>query len=488
MFVVSCVTRGWRLNCITTLFVLLSLLAGNTFATRVYAAEKSLAAMLPLNSPGYISVDTQYLWKSSTEIRKSEVIDELITDIKLATGLSINDDIISWTGQVAIASLNYEQLYMIPERPSESLTLIQIRDQALYAEKFPTVQAQLENISGQEWKTTEYRGVPIREMAVKRYTWRQDETETYDKYQVATVDSWVIFSQGVAPLQNIIDTSKDNKPTLEQHPLFAKATKDMPIGNVAQFCMNSDGILQIIKKNSEEAATRFSATDYDKTLLLGSVSNDANGLAANVVACSSSLKMQEGLKQLRTDTGVVTGKSLPHLSEGTFAVGLISNPDKYVAYVEKRILESLTDAGEKDAVGEQFTEIADPRSILKRVTGEMAVNAIWDEAKGFGFTAVGEMKSSTNATMAYNAFKGFAEDDNDKIVEENGLVKLLNSEYDDNYLKFLLSLTTRKEWFLLGSRPELISKKPAIQTVQLPTEVKDARSSSSATSTSYHLC
>ncbi|MEI7832501.1 MAG: DUF3352 domain-containing protein, partial [bacterium] len=477
MFEVSCVTRGWRLNCLTTLFVLLALLAVNAFATRVNAADKPLTAVLPLTSPGFISVDTQYLWNSSAEIRKSEVVDETINDFNLATGLSLNDDIMSWTGQIAIASLDYDEYYHFPESPTESLILIQIRDQAVYAAKFPTVQSKLEKMSGKEWKTVEYKGISMREMAEKQYNYRGNEPDKYDKFQVATVDGWVVFSQGEAPMQNLIDVSKGEVPPLEQHPLFAKVVKDLPKGNVAQFCLNGDGILQSLKKHNEVLATRFSATDYDKTLLLGTISNDENGLATDVVACSSSLKIQEELKQLRADTGVVTGKSLPHLSEGTFAVGLISNPDKYVAYVEKRILESLTDAREKDAVGEQFADLADPRSILKRITGEMAVNATWDDEKGFGAALAGETKSSTNATMAYNALRAFAEDDKDKIVEENGMVKLLDGEeFNNKYFKFLLSFTTRKEWFVLGTHPDLIAQKPAIQTVQLPAEVKDGNS------------
>ena len=477
MFEVSCVTRGWRLNCLTTLFVMLSLLAGNMFATRVNAADKPLTAILSQNSTGFISVDTQYLWNSSAEIRKSDVVDETINDFNLATGLSLNDDIFSWTGQIAIASLNYEETWHFPDRPMESLILIQIRDQAVYAAKFPTVQSKLEKISGQEWKTVDYKGLTLREMAVKPDYNRGLEPEKDYKFQVATIDGWVVFSQGEAPMQNLIDISKGEKPSLELHPLFAKAVMDLPKGNVAQFCLNGDGILQIVKKHNEELATRFSATDYDKTLLLGTISNDENGLAADVVACSSSLKMQEELKQLRSDTGVVTGKSLPHLSEGTFAVGLISNPDKYVAFVEKRILESLTDARAKDQVGEQFADLADPRSILKRITGEMAVNATWDDEKGFGAAVAGETKSSTNATMAYNALRAFAEDDKDKIFEENGMVKLHDGEeFNNKYFKFLLSFTTRREWFVLGTNPDLIAQKPAIQTVQLPAEVKDGNS------------
>ncbi len=470
MFVVSRATHGWLFNPRVIVLAMLALLALNAFA-----ADKPLSALLPLNTPGYVSLDTKYLWDNSKEIRKSEVVTETITDMELASGLSLNDDVFSWTGQIAV--MGHQLSPQMGRIPFNGDLLLQIRDQTVYEQKFPEVQAKLEKLSNQPWKTVEYKGVKMRQMEFmgSRYDYEQGTSVEYtEKIQVATVDGWLILTMNEVAMQNIIDVSKGEKPSLETHPLFEKTAKDLPKGNVVQLCINGTGILEVVKKNTEEGAKQFSATDYDKSFILGSVSNDANGLLFSMVACSSSLKIQEELKQLRADTGVLTSKSLAHSPDGTFAVAMLNNPDKYIAFVEKRILESLTDAGAKDAVGEWFAEYADPRSILKKITGEFTISAAYVDPKGFGFTAVGETKSAAIATMALTAFQGFAEDDKDKITVENGVIKLLNSEYEDNYIKFLLSATTRKDWLLLGSHPDWIAKQPAKPAIKMPTEIKDA--------------
>ncbi len=487
MFVVSCITRWARLNSRPLLFVLLALLAINALPTRVIAADKPLTALLPLDTPGYISVDTQYLWNASAEVRKSEVVAETISDMELATGLSFNDDVFSWTGQVATSfgegqSDGYYSMYNILDSFLTEFTrgkiYIHIRDQAAYEKKFPAVQAELEKITRQEWKSVEYKGITLRQAELNEpsYDYRQNnQIAATKKIQYATIDGWVVFTHDEAGMQEIIDVSKGEKPSLEKHPLFANTMKDLPQGNVGSFCVNGTGILELVKKNSEEGATIFSATDYDKTLLIGTVNNDKTGVNTNVVACSSSPKIQEELKQLRAETGVLSGKSLAHSPAGTFAVAMINDPESYIAFVEKRILESLTNAEAKDRVGEWFNEYADPRSILKRITGEFTLSAAYNDEKGFGFTLAGETKSAVSATNAMAAFQGFAEDDKEKITVENGVFKLLNSEYKDdkNYFNILLSGTTRKEWLLLSSHPDWITQHPAAPAMALPADMKD---------------
>ncbi|MEI7833973.1 MAG: DUF3352 domain-containing protein, partial [bacterium] len=429
-------------------------------SVRASAADLPLESMVPLNTPGVIAVDPSYLWKNSSNIRKEKEVSNGIGKLENTLGISIENDILPWAGQVAVSFTGNDG--NIPN----GIILVQIRDQGIFLQKMMILQSAIEKTIPTAWQTGAIKGTPVRQTQIPN-------NATVTTVSMAVMNGWVVITVGNDLMQQVIDAAKGDAKSIKDHPLFTKSTADQAAGTVGRLFLNGDGFWKLMQKFNPDVAQALRNAEFDKEFTATTVTENGNGLDIDKRTCSSSLKTQEELKQLRSDTGVVTGKSLALLPAGTFITVLLNNPTRWVDFLENKMFDSLNPAVMMSLEG-QLNKIAYPRHYLKQITGELALSGAYRDDKGFSAILAGGTKSAADANYLAQRMKGIAQQMNVTVDTENDISQLTDAAKTEQYLKFLPCWTTRDKWLLISSHPDWITAPTLAKPPELPAAAKEA--------------
>jgi len=456
MFNSLCASRGWRIIVLALALTLPGL---------VIAAAKDvpLTSLIPLDSPGMASIDLPWLWKSTAFIR---VIPEVRTGINSAedeVGLSFEKDLLPWAGQVAFAMTDFRD-----DGPSWAIYL-QIRDAGQMiksAQVEAILQEMLHGDPNLTWLALEYKGVPIRRIEVERGHFPL-------KVATATLDNWFVIAFGDGVIRKVIDTRQGAAPSLEKHPLFARAMAGLPAGAPGQFCVNGQGILTQIEKLDDDAAREIKKTQLETYFVAGAVTYPGE-IRFDTVYCTASPKTQATLKWLRADAGTVTGASLAQLPEDTSIALLVSKPDAWVSAVKQLLLDSAPDDDLRDEIREGFAQLDGLRAVLQRCAGEVGAGLVWRQDKGGGGVIAARTDVADITTAAAAAFRNFLEGQNEMVEMRDDLYTIPSTKSDNKIFPSLACWTARDKWLLGASHPDWLAQPAEKPPLALPESARDA--------------
>ena len=429
------------------------------------AQHKSLYALIPRDSPVTASVDIPWLWQSTAGFRNIDAVKGELRAAEAALGLSLEHDVLPWVGQAAFIVTDIKQ-----DGPAWALFL-QIRDadHMLEAARMEGIlQTILAGQSKATWQAMDYKGIAIRHVEISK-------GGPVLKVAMATLDGWRVIAFGDGVIRKIIDTRNGDTPSLETHPLFARAMGGLPAGALGQFCVNGRGILAQIQQNDAGAARQWQNTELGKFLIAGTMTYPDNSLQFDTNYCSTSLTTQATLKKLRAEVGTVSGAALAQLPEGTFATLLIPNPDKWIGAVEQLFLDSAGDAEARKGYQQGFAQIDGLRAVLKRCAGELGVGVAWREGKGVGMTLAGQTGAADDATGAAAALSSFLEKLQVQVDKKDGLYTMPMTQGDGGgVFNTLFCWTTRRQWLLAASHPSWVTLPATKPPLALPAIANNA--------------
>ncbi|HEX2948932.1 MAG TPA: DUF3352 domain-containing protein [Armatimonadota bacterium] len=448
----------------------------------VAAQSTSIYSLVPQNSSVAVSVDAPWLWKATTRIRNAG--DEW-SGAENDLGISFDRDLLPWVGQVGFALTGFGN-----DEPKLAIYL-QIRD----ADKMLSsarVEDFLRNLQEDPakvtWQSLDYKGVAVRRFEVY-------DGHSVTKVAMATVDNWLVIAIGDGVIRQVIDTQHGDIPSMAAHPSFSKAMAGAPANATGQFCVNGQGIAEIIQQRDDamarqlaEAAGQISPKGTLKdvqckgdgkplpsnhrelaaSFFAGTFTESGDHLQTRVAYCTTSSSTQATLKELRANAGTVSGASLTQLPGDTHVVLLIKNPDAWIGAMEHLLINAADTAEGSAAIQQEFSSIAGLRTVLQYCSGEWGIGVGWRANKGFGLTMAGEAATPENAGKAAEGLSGFMKSDHTKVVKANNLYTLPESKSPG----VLVCWSARQQWLVGGSHPEWIA--PATKPLTLPEGSNDA--------------
>ncbi len=452
-------TRRGKSGVLTVFFSVFVLLA---LAASV-ARAASLYSLVPLDSPVTAAVDLPQVWKATADLRKTDTVNNGLQAMEKEFGLSFEKDLLPWVGQTALVMTDVRK-----DGPTFALFL-QIRDADHMIGSARTeaiVQSLLANKQKTNWLAADYKGISFRRTEIP-------QGGSVLKVATATLDGWLVITFGDGVIRKLIDTQHGDTPSLEKHPLFARAMNGMQADALGQVCVNGQGILAQIRQNDAEAARQWQHTELGNFLLAGTMTAPGD-LQLDVNYCSLNPTTQATLKQLRTDAGTITGASLSYLPQGTFATLLLNNPDKWVSAVEQLLLDSARDDGTRTGIQRAFAffDVHGVRAVLKRCTGELGVGVAWRDGKGCGVTVAGQTGSLDNAAATSAALKSFWQDVHMQVDRQGNIAVLPATKADMGPFKTLLCWVPLDQWLVGASHPDWID--PAVKPLELPADANNA--------------
>lgn len=176
------------------------------------------------------------------------------------------------------------------------------------------------------------------------------------------------------------------------------------------------------------------------------------------------------LKTLRAGAGVVTGASLTQIPQGTFATLLLHNPDKWLIALETLKLSFADRDDTRKDIQQEFDTM---RAIFLLCAGEMGLNIAWN-GTGFDVTWAGETNSATDATTTTTILTEIYKNLNFPVQKVDTLYTIPPTKGDEKELPSIVCWTSRQQWFLAASNPNLLSMKTIVPAPVLPDIAKDA--------------
>lgn len=456
--------RRWQTSLLYTLFSVFVLVALAGFTAQKVDAGTPLTAMVPLDSPVTIAVDTPWLWKNTADLRAVPEVSNALQAAEKSLGFSLETDLFLWSGQSALVLSDIND-----DGPSFAL-LMQIRD-AEHMIAAPRLEALLQMILPHKapvtWLAMAYKGVAIRRTEIP-------DGGSVLKVAIASMDDWLVITFGDGVIRKMVDTHNGDSPSLATHPSFVRATSSLPEGAVGQIFLNGQGILALIKQHDAKMALQLSDTELGHFFLAGEMRVSEKDLLLDSTYCTTATKTQQMLKTLRTDAGIVTGASLAQMPQGTFATILLRNPDKWVGALETLILSFADDDETRNGMQETFDTIGGLRAMLKLCAGEMGLNIAWREGTGFGATLAGETNNAGDATTAAANMASFLKNFQLPVEKTTALYTIPPTKMDEKVFSSLVCWTAREQWFVAASHPNWLTPQTTTPAPALPDIAKDA--------------
>lgn len=405
-------------------------------------ATTPIAKLLPADALFVLSGDTAGFAQNLDKLQAIPKLQDALGAADKALGFSLEKDVASWTGQLGYAFLD------VNANDPRMVVLVEIRDQAAFAQALPLLQPNMEKLSELKWTTDTYKGVDVHygltDPAHPSAAWGQ-------------VGGWLVVGIGEGALQKTIDTWKGKTPALADNAAWLAALKGLPVKRSCLFSLNGDALAKIIDDHARNF-NGITPAPLRGVFVVGSTSETDTAEQIDVIKTFASPDQQRQILAFKKSLTPIDRKALTQLPANTFAELLISNPGALVAFVKQTLLGFMAGADGKQMIETKFAQIQPVLQLLNTVSGAFAIAGSWSKETGFGISAVGETADAATAAKLFTLFTTYVRANQQQEVDVQDGVASLPAETPANpMLPLEWSWAVKNAWIKLGTTPLLIN-------------------------------
>jgi len=429
-----------------------------------------LEALLPQNVALVVAADAAWWWDALKDLRQQPDVRRVLADVERDLGLSLEEDLFSWVGQVGVGVLGVGRRY--PELP-ELVVCAQVRDWRALLDRITQLRSKAEKKAEASWSETSYNGVSLYRMTVRR-RYQSDVV-----VEAGVVKGWVIVGIGEGATEKVIDAWQGRAPSLKQSAAWTQAFAHLPSQRVAWWGMNAQELLRE-SANSEDSVGFFGLGSVELSLLsllsfdsvtVTALRAESDGLQLHEVSVPLSEETRNLLRELKAKMKPLQGNVLQRLPEGTVFAVAFSNPDGWVEYFETAMREVVRARGERyemDFLERDLREIEPLRDVLRRFPGECGAALVWEERfrfRRFGFLLMGEAKSESAAREAAQDLARLWEREGERVETRGDFFTLPNQG---------ICWRVKDKWLTLSTNPRWLWASLGESKLQLPKDSREA--------------
>jgi len=439
-----------RHSCFLMLLVLLSLSWGSGVWAQQTAAV-SITKLLPADTAFVYAADTTRLAESVTKLQTIPLVSRALATVEKTLGISLQHDAIPWVGQLGFALLDSRG------GKARALLLLEIRKQAAWQHTLPLLHSAFDKLTGLTSTTTSYAGVKLHTVPV--LAWGQ-------------FGGWLVLGMGDSAIQHSIDAWQGKIPSLFANTATSKLMENLPTRHNGFFCVNGDSLAKLLAYFPY--ATKFNFSALQGAMLVGSLSDNAQGERIELIAYISSATQRQQLKALRDALTPVASTTLAQLPQGAFAEWISSHPAKYVTFLENTLRGCATDPDDQQNLEYFITHTQPLLQMFSNDSGACAAALSWTKEVGFGLSAVCETPSAQQATSQVNLLTTFHNSVLHIPVEVTDGVATIPTEIPyEEMLHAKVCWTAKDAWFKIGTARDLICG-AGMKAAKLPPEALGA--------------
>ncbi len=386
-----------------------------------------LARMVPASrTRSLLAADSSWWGTRLSAARQDIVLRSALDGEELLWGISLEKDILPWSGQCALLRLE----------DSKSLLLLEILDRTAFTNTLPVLQAKLEKHFGTDWAATSYQNIPLRYSSLP-------VTNTHLAWGV--YGGWLAIGIGDGVIRAGIDVCNGKIPSLQQNADWVKATAALPAAR-------------------DLFVTLHPAGELNDTLVVCSLSGTASERRIDVIATPLSAEKRLLLRTFKASLTPLNEKMLEKLPTGSCAALLISNPGKWLPVIKQEVLSRIRAPLPRLGIAVALRTLT---PILSGCAGELALTESWTKTHGFNLFTLYDARGPYRAYSQVNRLTDiFA--DRGYTVEEKKDISYLHLPTGDQYC-----WTTDDHFVRFASDPALLPS-TGQASLLLPPETKGA--------------
>jgi len=177
--------------------------------------------LIPENTFMVATLDTQTLWSELAPMFRQPPLDKALPEFAESTGINIEKDIFSWAGAVTIFVRFGELL------PSGAI-LVRISNKRAFATGWRKLLKVIEKGSDGKFKKKHYHGCLINTMPIESFRSSEEGIPIPMNIELAQVRGYAVVGLGVGAVEEIVDVSRGEKPSIVRQKTFAVMQKELP--------------------------------------------------------------------------------------------------------------------------------------------------------------------------------------------------------------------------------------------------------------------
>lgn len=413
----------------------------------------SLLSLVPQGTIAVATVDSVWGWKESADFRQQGEMADAIREMEQDMGISLENDLFSWTGQVGVALMNIDKQGDNPQ----AAAYIQIRDKDEFLRNFAKMQEKFAEQTNVKWRDDSYRRVKIRRITIEQQYGNNTEIAT------AMLNGWIVIALGDKAIESVIDVQQRRTPSLANDPSWQRAMSSLPSDQL--FSIGIDGkAVSLFGDGNPEIADMLNKLDVDQSIVMYTISEKDAALRMEIVGITSSKAQQARTKKIRDEIGTISNSALKQLPVGTIAALTIANPGAMLKFMKEQALETAPDSSARESIKEGFARNKHLEKLLQLCDGDNALGLAWRKGDGFGIVASLQAKSADNATEAAKTLETYAKENYMTVERKGALYKLPDVVNESKVFNVLpcwsasnkeLKLSMHPDWLTSGSSASL---------------------------------
>ena len=448
--------RRW-LWVIAAAAVLLLCVLGGVYAW--WSRSPPLEALLPADTAAVVSVDTPWWWRTSASLRAQPQVREAIARAEKEAGLSFEDDVAPWVGQVGVAVLKADESH------PQIVVCARVRDYAAFARCLARLRSRAESRGkGGAWTDSSHDGVSL------QGTTAHSGGGPGLTIKGGFVRGWIIVGIGDGAEEKALDAWSGRTPSLASSAVWKKVLALLPPAPV--FWMGGD---THALSSSPAQARAWNDQPYAQNVAVSALSDKGDGLEMDVVNCPKTDAGRAFWRKIKGGAQPVTGEALARLPDSTAVAMLVNDPGGWWERTRARAEEAM-DADQRAQFNQALAQAGPLQEILRHFSGQCAAGAQWQTGHGFGLVTTAEADGPAAPEKAASDLTAWVQKQGDPIRQDGSLRRLAKAEdyTPARGYSFCPCWQPQDRWLTGGSDPDWLRAPSGHPALQFPTEAHQA--------------
>ncbi len=439
--------------------IVLLLIAACAGAVFVKYRPLPMLTLVPQSAAGAAAVDTQWLWSALADVRAVPRAAQAIAQFEHETGLSLERDIISWSGDIGVSMLG-----MDGDLPRFAL-FTQVRDWPKFIRVARKLRPRVGESMNLQWTQFNYSGVRV---------YKASSLGDSGVFTVCYLRGWVVCGIGAGSVEKVIDTCQGRVPSLAASEEWKRAFANLPDNPPAWAGVDLGSAAKLVASRLP-AGRMLPTASMPKMVCVSALTERQNELRLDSISVAGSDLVRSSLKNTAQYSDPIDEKTLARLPDGAFAVVLGNNPALQWTQAKAQGVSGGL-GGNSSEIASKLRDLKPLDDVFSSFSGPFAATLAWQNGKGFGAVGMSELSAESRARWAEKRLASFATGPmlGGVCVRRNGAYNLtIPGPFGSSVPK--VCWKTDGKWLLLASDPKFLLWRSG-DALRIPNELIGASS------------
>jgi hypothetical protein len=395
----------------------------------------ALQAILPQDTALAANIQSDWLWSATTSLRDIPSVAAAIAQAEKATGLSFENDVVPWVGQVAVAGIR-------PGATDQQVIIYaQIRDTTKFMATVSALQANAVSNPDVTASTRDYKGDTICDMQPKK-------TDTkVPQISYAFVNGWALAGIGAGAIEHALDVYNGRSASLQTDPTWSQVFTRLPGQPTAWFAYNTAAIL----KAANAKAPMPTGMAQPQIIQGVAFTDQGNGFRMDYAAIPQSADLKAVYTSAAQNLHPLTGEIGRRVPDGVLVIEL-NNP-AFLWHAAKQYIRQV--AGTTAAANQTLQQLSVVDTILQYFHKDVGVVITWRKERGYGLDVLGQADTHAAAVHTGAVIAALLKQSGAPIVRggNSWTIAVPGTLPLPVPLKLKPFLSAKDDWLVIGSHP-----------------------------------